>query len=153
MDNFKNLTNVITQEAESVISTGNNKELEYKQIYNVRIPEPEEQIILKKSIVKKIKIECEKVRNYKFQWAEIFLSISSLFLGAFLGALASKIPYEFNFFSILYYNISPTLGIGFFIAYIFNRKKENEKIINFADKIQEYLLEIDDIKGGKKNEY
>lgn len=152
MDDFENLTNVIIKDASSVINDKNNKQLEYRQTYSVHIPEPEEHIILKKSLLKKIKLECEKAKKNKFPWAELFLAVSSLFLGAFLGALGSRIPYQLNILSIIYYSISPTFGIGFFIAYIFYRKKENENILNLANKVEEYLLEIDDINNISKGE-
>ncbi len=144
MHKFESTTNVIIQDAESVIDNKKSKELEYNQTYSVYIPNPEEQIAIKKSTLKKIKTECKRAKNNKFPWSEIFLSISSLCLGAFLGAITSKITYGLNLLSVLYYNIAPTIGIGFLVAYFFYRKRENENIINLATKIEEYLSEIDD---------
>ena len=127
-----------------------NNSLEYNQKYNVTIPEPEEQLLLKKALIIKIKNECKKVKKNNIPLDDIFISLSTLFLGGSLGAVASFMPYEYTLISVLFYTIFPALGVGLFIAYLFNKKRENDRIYNLAEKINEYLADV--IESEKEDE-
>ena len=119
---YQACNNVASEEANNVISKESNHTLQYDQRYDVMIPLEEKKIVINVSVLKKIKNECDQAKEYKFSYAEIWLGLSTLLLGGFLSAIMSKIPYEFNFLSILFYTICPVGGVSFGIAYFFCRK-------------------------------
>ena len=68
----------------------------------------------------KIKKECDIVRKKKFSLSELMLSLAMLFWGAFFSALISGVQYEFSVLSILFYTVSPLLGIvGIILYFVF----------------------------------
>jgi len=106
------------ENAQNVIT--DNRNFQYTQTFNFRIPKAEEQVPINVSAIVKIKKECDIVRKKKFSLSELMLSLSMLFCGAFLSALISGIPYELSALSILSYTVSPLLGIvGGILYFVF----------------------------------
>ena len=149
---FQSCNNVVLEETSNVISKDNNHTLQYEQIHNVVLPSEEQKIAINISVLKKIKNECDQAKKHKFSYAEVWLGISTLLLGGFFSAIMSKIPYELNFLSILFYTICPVGGVGFGIAYFFCREKENQDATQLAERIEGYLPDAEEI-GGFENEY
>ena len=143
---YEQFRNVITKDAENVISQDTNNELQYNQKISVKVPEPSEKVLLDLKNINKIKNECDKIKNNRFPCAEVFLGVSSLFLGAFLSALISQISYELKFLSILFYTICPAVGIGCGVAYFFCRKNDIYSAKQLAEKIEDYIS--NDLDGG-----
>ncbi|MDO5297783.1 MAG: hypothetical protein Q4F18_00025 [Clostridia bacterium] len=99
------------------------------------------------SSVKKIKAECEEAKRAQFPYAEVFLGIASLLIGAFLSAILSKVTYEFKILSIFFYTICPVGGVGSGVAYWFCRKKDTADIKLFAEKVEGYIRNIEEMEG------
>lgn len=144
---YQAFANAVTENVENVISDKSNKELQFDQTVSVRVPKIREQVSIDKISVQKIKKVCEDANKEKFPYAEVFLGMSTLFLGAFLSALLSKIPYAFNFIGVLSYSVCPFAGIGFGVAYIFKRKNNANDIKVFSEKILEYIEDSLEIEG------
>lgn len=145
----KMLTDAISEDAENIMPNDSNTELQYKQTYNVRIPKPEDKIVLDASSVRKIKVECEKAKKVKFSYAEVLLGLSSLLIGAFFSAILSKVTYEFKMLSIFFYTICPVGGVGAGVAYWNCRKKDTTDIKLFAEKIEECITNFDETEREK----
>ena len=136
---YQAFSNVNAENVANVISDKSNKELQFDQTVSVLVPKVRDRIVVDAISIQKIKKTCEEAQKERFPYAELFLGISSLFLGAFLGALMSQVPYTFSFLGVLSYSICPIAGIGFGVAYILNRKNNANEIKNFAGKILEYV--------------
>lgn len=129
-----------TKEVESAnVITDSSVELQYSQTYNVHLPKPEEQTLIKVSDINRIAEICDRVKDTKFSFAELFLGLSSLLIGAFLSAIVSQVHYEFGLLSIFLYTICPCAGIGFGVAYIFCRKQILYDAKQLAEKITDCL--------------
>ena len=94
----------------------------------------------------KSKIYAIKPKKTKFPFAEVFLGIASLLLGAFLGALIAKVPYELCFASVLSYNICPVGGIGCGVAYFFCRHNESADVVQLATQVDECVSDSDGVE-------
>lgn len=135
-----------TEEAENVISGDSNKALQYSQTYNVHVPKPEDKVVLNASSVKKIQGECQKAKEIKFPYAELFLGIASLLIGAFLSAIISQVPYELKPLGLIFYTICPVGGAGFGVAYCFCRKNDVDDTKKLATRIEEYIQDVDEVE-------
>lgn len=93
----------------NVIGPDSNGTLRFSQTYDVKVPKASGKVVLDASCVRKIKNLCNQAKKPKFPFAEVFLGIASLLLGAFLGALIAKVPYALCFASVLSYNICPEI--------------------------------------------
>lgn len=144
---YQAFTSSIAEDAENIMPNDSNTELQYSQTYNVRVPKPEDKIVLDASSVKKIKAECEEAKRAQFPYAEVFLGIASLLIGAFLSAILSKVTYEFKILSIFFYTICPVGGVGSGVAYWFCRKKDTADIKLFAEKVEGYIRNIEEMEG------
>ena len=142
---IKTFTDSILEDAENIMPDDSNDVLQFSQKVNIKPPKPAEKVLLDVSSVNKIKVECEKAKKIQFPYAELFLGIASLLLGAFFSALISGVNYEFNFVSILFYSICPVFGIGTGVAYFFFRKKGIVDIKEFAEKVEEHIQSSDEI--------
>lgn len=117
MDNNMDF-DAMMENAQNVIT--DNRNFQYTQTFNFRIPKPEEQVPINVSAIVKIKKECDIVRKKKFSLSELMLSLAMLFWGAFFSALISGVNYEFSVLSILFYTVSPLLGIvGIILYFVF----------------------------------
>ena len=132
--------------ATTVIGPDSNGTLRFSQTYDVKVPKASGKIVLDASSVKKIKNLCAQAKNSKFPFAEVFLGVASLLLGAFLGALIAKVPYELNFASVLSYNICPVGGIGCGVAYFFCRHNESTDVVRLATQIDECIQYSDGVE-------
>ena len=141
---YQAFTGLISEDAENIMPNDSNTELQISQTYSVRVPKPEDKIVLDASSVRKIKAECEKAQKVQFPYAELFLGIASLLIGAFFSAILSKITYELKFLSIFFYTICPVGGVGAGVAYWFCRRKDSSDIKLFAEKIEGYIRNIDE---------
>lgn len=137
--------NVIFEQTGNVINSSDNQSLQYELMHSVVLP-PEEKKIINISTLRKVRQECKKVKKSKFSFAELWLGFATMFLGAFLSALMSKMPYELSFLSVLFYTICPIGGVGFGISYFYCRNNENRSITQFAEKIEEYILDPDNME-------
>lgn len=140
---YKAFTGPISEDAENVMPNDSNAELKYSQTYNVKVPKPEDKIVLDASCVKKIKEGCEEAKRVQFPYAEVFLGLASLLIGAFLSAILSKVTYEFKLLSVFFYTICPVGGVGAGVAYWFCRKRDITDIKLFAEKIEGYIRNFD----------
>jgi len=147
---YQTFSGSICEDAENIMPNDSNVELQYSQTYNVHIPKPEDKIVLDASSVRKIKAECEKAKRVKFSYAEVFLGIASLLIGAFLSAILSKVTYEFKLLSIFFYTVCPVGGVGAGVAYWFCRKKDTTDIKLFAEKVEGYIRNFDEGEGGER---
>ena len=143
---LQSCNNVIAEETSNIISKDNNQALQYEQTHNVMLPPEEKMIAVKISSLKKVRMECNIAKKTKFTFSEMWLGLASLFLGGFLSALISSIPYEYSWLSILSYSICPIGGIGFGVAYFFCRNNDNRDIIQLAEKIEEYILDPEEME-------
>lgn len=139
----------VFEDAENIMPNDSNTELQYSQTYNVRVPKPEDKVVLDASSVKKIKEECKKAQKVCFPYAEVFLGVASLLIGAFFSAILSKVTYELRFLSIFFYTICPVGGVGAGVAYWFCRRKDTSDIKLFAEKIEGYIKNFDETEGTK----
>ena len=128
----------------NIIGPDSNGTLRYSQTYDVKVPRASGKVVLDTASVKKIRHLCTQTQKSKFPFAEVFLGVASLLLGAFLGALIAKVPYELSFVSVLSYNICPVGGIGFGVAYFFCRNNETGDTKQLATQINECLCDSDD---------
>ena len=110
------------------------------------MPPEEKKIAINISAIRKIRYECACAKENKFTYAELWLGLSTLFFGAFFSALISKIPYKVNFLSIFFYSVCPVLGGIFCVAYFFCRKNNNRDIVQLAEKIEEYIIDPEDME-------
>ena len=143
---FLECNNVVMQPAENVISKKNNQELQYEQIHNIVVLPEEKKVAINISAIKRVQKECEEAKKRKCWYAEWCLGISTLLLGAFLSALISKMPYEWSWLSVLSYTICPIGGIACFILYFTGRKNENSNIVDFANRIEEQICNLEDME-------
>lgn len=143
---FQDFNRVTAEEASNVISKDSNNTLQYEQLHNVVVPPEEKKIAINVSSLRRVRKECERVKQIGFSYAELWLGISSLLIGAFFSAILSKISYELNLLSIFFYTICPIGGVGFGVAYFFCRNKNNQDIIQFAEKIEEYILDPEEME-------
>lgn len=142
---FQSCNNVVIEEAGNVIDESNHT-LQYEQKHNVVLPPEEKKIAINISAIRKIRYECACAKENKFTYAELWLGLSTLFFGAFFSALISKIPYKVNFLSIFFYSVCPVLGGIFCVAYFFCRKNNNRDIVQLAEKIEEYIIDPEDME-------
>lgn len=139
-DFYEQIENTVVEESANVVLPNNsNTDFQYNQTFSVSVPKPGKKKLIDEACVEKIMAECAKAKKKTFPWAELLLGIATMFIGAFLSALISKMPYEFSFLSVLFYSICPILGIGCFVAYIFCRKLDGENIKKFAETVEENL--------------
>lgn len=144
---FQSFIGSISEDAENIMPNDSNAELQYSQTYNVRIPKPQDKVVLDAYSVKKIREECQKAKEVKFSYAEVLLGIASLLIGAFLSAILSKVSYELKFLSVFFYTICPMGGVGAGIAYWFCRKKDTTDIKMLAEKIEGLIVDYDETEG------
>lgn len=137
---YQAFSNVTSEESGNVISDKNNRNLQYKDIYNIHVPKSRDKIVLDIGSIEKLQKECKEIKQAKFPYAEVCLGVASLLLGAFLSALISQVTYELKFLSILFYSICPVGGIGCSVAYWFLRKNNMADAKKLADYVEEYLI-------------
>lgn len=137
---YQAFSNVTSEESGNVISDENNRNLQYKDTYNIHVPKSRDKIVLDIGSIEKLQKECKEIKQAKFPYAEVCLGIASLLLGAFLSALISQVTYELKFLSILFYSICPVAGIGCSVAYWFLRKNNVADAKKLADYVEEYLI-------------
>ena len=63
---YQAFTGLISEDAENIMPNDTNAELQYSQTYSVRVPKPEDKIVLDASSVRKIKAESEKEQKVQF---------------------------------------------------------------------------------------
>ena len=143
---FQSCNNVVVEETNNVISKDSNNTLRYEQTHDVVLPPEEKKIAINVSAIKKVRYECECAKKNKFTYAELWLGIATMLIGAFFSALISKVPYELNILSVLFYSICPIGGVGFGVAYFFCRNNNNRDIVQFAEKIEEYILDPEEME-------
>lgn len=136
---YSEYSNASIENTDNVISTNANSMLQYEQKHNVVLPPEEQMIAISARTIKKMKDECSDAKKQTFPYAELWLGLATLFLGAFLSALISQINYELKFLSVLFYSICPVGGVGFGVSYFFCRKNNMVSIADFAKRIDEQL--------------
>ena len=91
---YQAFSNVTAEESGNVISDENNRNLQYKDTYNIHVPKTRDKIVLDIGLIEKLRKECKEIKQTKFPYAEACLGVASLLLGAFLSALISQVAYE-----------------------------------------------------------
>ena len=132
--------NIVVENVGNVIS--NNDMLKIKQTMDVRVPKKDANdftYAIRVSSISKVYKACTEVKKTKFSWAELWLSLSTLFLGAFISALVSQIEYMHSFLNIIFYSVCPALGGIFFMAYFMARKTSSLTATKLADIVQENI--------------
>ena len=139
-DIYQTFSNIISEDSGNVISDENNRNLQYKDTYNIHLPKARDKIVLDIDSIEKLQKECKEIKKAKYPYAELCLVLASLLLGAFLSALISQVTYELKFLSVLFYSFCPVGGVGYSVAYWFLRKSNIVDAKRLADYVEEYLV-------------
>jgi len=139
-DIYQTFSNIISEDSGNVISDENNRNLQYKDTYNIHLPKARDKIVLDIDSIEKLQKECKEIKKAKYPYAELCLGLASLLLGAFLSALISQVTYELKFLSVLFYSFCPVGGVGCSVAYWFLRKSNIVDAKRLADYVEEYLV-------------
>ncbi|SDK44931.1 hypothetical protein SAMN04487833_10330 [Sarcina sp. DSM 11001] len=151
LDKILDVATSETKEMPSVnVISNKSTELQYSRTFNVHVPEAEELSVISASDMQRISDLCNKAKQNKFSFAELFLSISSLLIGACISALISKVKYELSPLSVILYNICPCLGLACGVIYFFCRRQEIDDARQLAEKIENYLEKY--VEGSEKIE-
>lgn len=143
---YQEFSNTFAEDVDNVISNKSNEDFQYDQTISVRVQKTKRQVVVDDTTIQKIQKICGEAQGEKFSFVEICLGASTLFLGAFLGALIAKVPYEFTFAGVLSYSICPIVGIGMGVAYFLIRKNQINDIKMFGARISEYVDECLDVE-------
>lgn len=111
----------------------------YSQSNKIHLAGPVEQAVIDYTNVIKMKNLCNTAKKKHFPWAELFLGIASLLLGAALSAWISGVKYEFAVKPILFYTVCPMFGSASAVAWFFVRKNETAGSEKLAERFEEYL--------------
>ncbi len=101
---FDAATSVTNEISGANVISNKSTELQYSRTYNVHVPEAEDLSVISALDMRRISELCNKAKKTKFSLAELFLSISSLLIGACISAFISKVKYELNPLSVILYN-------------------------------------------------
>lgn len=135
----------IVENAANVVS--DNEVLKIKQTMDVRVPKSDANeftYAIRASALRKVYKACKDVKRASFSWAELWLSLSTLFLGAFISALISQIKYEYSFLSILFYSVCPLLGAVFLVLYFMVRNSATLTATALADIVVDNIPDPDE---------
>lgn len=143
MEVKEHITDVQTSEnVDVIVPQDNTQVLLYGQEFRLNVPKVQDVGAISVNDIHKLKNLCEKASKQSFPFAEVSLSLSMLFFGGVLGAITGHVEYEKTFLSVLVYNICPALGIGFGVAYGFQRKKSSADITRFAEEVRNIIERI-----------
>lgn len=134
-------SNVSVVETTNDIDTNSNKNLTYNHTCNICQPREETYFPINLTAIKKLKKQCSKQNNALSIVSDVLLTVASLFLGALLSAIISKIEFKLEFIPILFYCISPVIGATCLIAYIFTKIRSKDSEIRLSEKVNEYIIE------------
>lgn len=114
--------------------------------------EPNDYMIpIKKSTLKKFKTKLEQLKESKFQWDELLLAISTLFIGGIISAVIGNVEIATKQ-GIFFYIISPPIGMCTLVITIMLKMNSNGKRKVTADDVLSELeayFKKDDEQGGK----
>ena len=136
---IENVGNIISE-------SNNNGILQYNQKVDVRVPKSDAndfQVAIRASSIRKILKACKDTKKNEFTWSELFLGLSTLFIGAFFSAIISQVEYTSKFLSVFLYSICPMVGVSFFVAYFFCRKASSIDASRLAELVEEYIIDPD----------
>lgn len=111
------------------------------QSFPVRTPESEhgEFIVqVRASILSRCRARLTRIVASGFPWHDCALALSTLCLGAFLGALPAKLNSS-SLFGIVFYNLFPVIGAASGVAFYFLKKRKSIEAITIANEILEDL--------------
>ena len=136
------------------IGTESNRNLSYSLNCEIMYPANTKNYTITSIGFEKVKEQCNKKHKFSPLLSELLLSLSMLFLGAFISAFLSKITFEGSFIPILFYCASPTLGFTclalFFLARNVSIQSENK----LQEKVMEYIIEpIETMQKEQNNEH
>ena len=60
-DVYQAFSNVVSEDSGNVISDENNRNLQYKDIYNIHVPKARDKIVLDIDSIEKLQKECKKI--------------------------------------------------------------------------------------------
>lgn len=126
-----------------------NKTLQYNQSVDVILPKEElndSTVAIRTSKINRVLNECKRVKRNRFSWAELFLGISTLLLGAFISAIISKVEYTLGFLNVILYTVCPGLGMCLMAMYIFTRKNEIKDASSLAEVVEENIVLPDELR-------
>lgn len=135
----------IIENAANIVS--DNEVLQIKQTMDVRVPKSDANeftLAIRASALRKVYKACKEVKRARFSLAELWLSLSTLFLGGFISAIMSQIKYEFSFLGVLYYSICPLLGAVFFVLYFMARNSNTLTATALANIVEENIPDPDE---------
>lgn len=144
----ENVTEEASNAAIGQISSGT---MEVNQTNVVKYYDKLTSIAVEEKNIQKIKEICRNAEEPHMPAAEICLSISSLFAGAFFSAIISGIQMEFSWKAIVFYILCPMIAVGCGVAFFFLRHNEQISVNTIAIRILENLPETESEK--KRTEY
>lgn len=95
------------------------------EAYPVRKPEADLgdfKVQVRASILTRCRSKLAAVASPRFPWHEVWLGVSTLAAGGFLGALPADNIKGATRIGVLYYTILPIIAVGSFVAYLFLRR-------------------------------
>lgn len=97
-------------------------------------------VLVKASNLQKVREVLLQAKSVKFPIHEVLLGISSISIGATLGALSAGIKLD-TFLGKLMYVLCPLITVGSFVSYVFTRRDNLKSVKDFADEIEEYIVD------------
>lgn len=142
-DDFSQMmsSNVSAVETTNNIDTNSNKNIIYSHTCNICQPKEDTYFPISLTFIKKLKKQCKKQNNALSIVSDILLTVASLFLGALLSAIISKIEFKLELIPVLFYCISPTLGAASLVACIFTKIRSKDSETRLSEKVNEYIIE------------
>ena len=95
--------------------------------------------------IRKIHNRIEKVKNTKYTWHEILLSIGSITAGGFIGALISGLKLD-SVLNVVVYAVCLAVSVGCFVGYFCTRNTINLTLQDFASYVEDHLVNPDSIE-------
>lgn len=102
-------------------STIKDEKVTFNIKHIIEPPEAVDCVAIERKKVSRIAKQCQEIETLVSFWPELMIGLSTLFGGAFLGALANATAFEFGWRAILFYCIFPAISVGTFVAFIFLR--------------------------------
>lgn len=152
-DDWFKFDDTVIENAGNIVS--NTDVLKINQSMDVRVPKNDANdftYAIRVSSIRKVYKACNDVRKASFSLAELWLSLSTLFLGAFISAIISQFKYEYSILSIIFYSVCPALGGIFFVLYFMMRRNSTLTATELADIVQENIPDPNEMEE-KNNEY
>lgn len=120
------------------ISTDGAVELRQTNTNVVKFEQKKESVMVDSRNIKKPHSICEDVNSQRFPWADVMLSVASLFAGTFISAIISGISLDGSVKSVVFYILSPVIAVGCGVAFFFTRRIERKASYKQVKKPHDY---------------